>query len=26
MLHTLDESPERMALEELVRYTTERRK
>ena len=26
MLHTLNESPERMALEELVRYTTERRK
>jgi len=26
MLHTLSESPERMALEELVRYTTERRK
>ena len=26
ILHTLNESPERMALEELVRYTTERRK
>jgi octaprenyl-diphosphate synthase len=26
LLNTLDESPERMALEELVRYTTERRK
>ncbi|MFM1963825.1 MAG: hypothetical protein RLZZ172_2670 [Bacteroidota bacterium] len=26
MLHTLKESPEQMALEELVRYTTERRK